>query len=209
MVAAIADIRWELSLPWWRHQMETVSALLANCAGNSPVPDELPAQRPVTRSFDVFFYLRLSKQSSSWWFETPSCPLWRHCNVRLTSCDHNGSPWIITNKPVFGVQIYKNQCHRNTIHNYDDKSSPINFFTLGYIQSDIRSQSCSHHRRFMSLEPMLKLFIRLNTWSSSISQCNDLAGNQSKVVLIGWVRLAIIFLSYKITDCMSLAPDAT
>ena len=36
--------------------------------------------RPVTRMF--FFYLRLnkrlSKQSWGWWFETPSCPLWRH-----------------------------------------------------------------------------------------------------------------------------------
>ena len=38
---------------WWRHQMETFSALLAICAGNSPVPGEFPAQRPVTRSFDV------------------------------------------------------------------------------------------------------------------------------------------------------------
>ena len=40
---------------WWRHQMETFSALLAICAGNSPVPGEFPSQRPVTRSFDVFF----------------------------------------------------------------------------------------------------------------------------------------------------------
>ena len=66
--------------PWWRHQMETFSALLAICAGNSPIP----AQRPVTRSFDVFFDLRLnkrlSKQSLGWWFETPSLLLWRHCN---------------------------------------------------------------------------------------------------------------------------------
>ena len=33
--------------------METFSALLAICAGNSPVSGEFPAQRPVTRSFDV------------------------------------------------------------------------------------------------------------------------------------------------------------
>ena len=38
--------------------METVSALLAICAGNSPVPGEFPAQRPVTWSFDVLFDLR-------------------------------------------------------------------------------------------------------------------------------------------------------
>ena len=58
--------------------METFSALLAICAGNSPVPGEFPAQRPVTRkmSFDVFFdphpNKRLSKQPWGWWFETPS-----------------------------------------------------------------------------------------------------------------------------------------
>ena len=71
-----------------RHQMETFSALLAICAGNSSVTGEFPAQMPVTRSFDVFFDLRLnkrlSKQSWGWWFETPSHPLWRHCNV--SSC---------------------------------------------------------------------------------------------------------------------------
>ena len=33
--------------------METFPALLAICAGNSPVPGEFPAQRPVTRSFVV------------------------------------------------------------------------------------------------------------------------------------------------------------
>ena len=62
--------------------METFSALLAICAGNSPVPGEFPTQRPVTRSFDVFFDLhlnkRLSKQSWGWWFEMLSHPLWRH-----------------------------------------------------------------------------------------------------------------------------------
>ena len=72
-------------MPWWRHQMETFSALLAICAGNSPVPGEFPTQRPVTRSFDVYFDLRpenqLSKQSWGWWFETLSHSLWRHRNA--------------------------------------------------------------------------------------------------------------------------------
>ena len=44
--------------------METFSALLANCAENSPVNGEFPTQRPVTRNFDVFFDLRLDKRSS-------------------------------------------------------------------------------------------------------------------------------------------------
>ena len=49
---------------WWRLQMETFSALLALCAGNSPVTCEFAAQRPVTRSFGVFFDLRLNKRLS-------------------------------------------------------------------------------------------------------------------------------------------------
>ena len=50
-------------------------------------PGEFPAQRPVTRSFDVFFDLRpnkrLNKQWRGWWFETQSYSLWRHRNVEL------------------------------------------------------------------------------------------------------------------------------
>ena len=42
--------------------METFSALLAINAGNSPVNCEFPTQRPVTRSFDIFFHLRLIKR---------------------------------------------------------------------------------------------------------------------------------------------------
>ena len=61
--------------------------------GNSPVPGEFPAQRPVTRSFGVLFDLRLnkrlSKQSRGWWFETLSRPLWCHCNVRRMFPCHN------------------------------------------------------------------------------------------------------------------------
>ena len=69
---------------WWRHEMETFSALLAICAGNSPVTGEFPAQRPVTRTFDVIFDLRVNgrlSQSWGWWFVTSSRLLWRHSNV--------------------------------------------------------------------------------------------------------------------------------
>ena len=77
-------IKWVMaafSISWWRHQMETFFALLAICAGKSPVPGELPAQWPVTRSFDVFFDLRPNKPWG-WWFETPARSLWRHCSVQ-------------------------------------------------------------------------------------------------------------------------------
>ena len=70
---------------WWRHEMETFSALLAICAGNSPVPGEFPTKKASDAELWCFLCLRpnkqLSKHSWGWWFETPSWPLWRHCNV--------------------------------------------------------------------------------------------------------------------------------
>ena len=53
-IARLFEISTKDVLSWWRHQMEIFSASLAICAGNSPVPGEFPAQRPVTRSFDVY-----------------------------------------------------------------------------------------------------------------------------------------------------------
>ena len=65
-----------------------VSAIRLNrtplLATSPDVAGEFPTQKPVTRSFDVFFELclnkRLSKHSWGWWFETPPRPLSRHCN---------------------------------------------------------------------------------------------------------------------------------
>ena len=77
---------------WWRHQMETVSALLALRLRNSRVTDEFPWQRSVTRSVVVFFDLhlnkRLSQQSWGWWFETPPCSLWlRDIAIQITQLE--------------------------------------------------------------------------------------------------------------------------
>ena len=77
----------------------SISALLALCAGNSPVTGEFPSKRPVTWSLDVLFDLRLNKrlsrQSWVWWFDTPSCYLWRHSNV-------NSSFDVVTSLPLVG-----------------------------------------------------------------------------------------------------------
>ena len=87
--------------PWWRHQMETFSALLAICAGNLPVPGEFSPQRPVTRSFGVFFDLRpntrLGKQWRGWWFETQSRSLWRH---------RNDSACLLCSAGYFCITVY-------------------------------------------------------------------------------------------------------
>ena len=65
-------------------------------------PRECPAQSPVTLSFDIFFdlrlYNRLSKQSWGWWFEMPSRPLWRHCNVLWHWMLHCFSIWSLTQR---------------------------------------------------------------------------------------------------------------
>ena len=62
------------------HNLRVTGPLCGEFTG----PGEFPAQRPVTRSFDVFFdlhlYKRLSKQPWGWWFETPSWSLWCQCN---------------------------------------------------------------------------------------------------------------------------------
>ena len=88
-ITAFQLTKWNVTGSWWRYQMEIFCALLAICAGNSPVTGEFPAQRPVTRSFDVFFDLRLNKRLSKrwwgWWFETPLHPLWRHCNDTISN----------------------------------------------------------------------------------------------------------------------------
>ena len=61
-------------------------------------PGEFPTQRPVTRSFDVYFDLRpnkrLSKHSWGWWFETLSSPLWRHRNDLSTWLNTIHLLWI-------------------------------------------------------------------------------------------------------------------
>ena len=103
------------------HQMMTssngtLSASLVICAGNSPVAGEFPAQRPVTRSFEVLFDLHpnklLSKQSWAWWFETPPCSLWRHCNetfviITIKALLHslNGTSYVFLCPIIFVAQM--------------------------------------------------------------------------------------------------------
>ena len=74
--------------------------------GYSPVTGEFPSRRPVTRSFEVFSDLRLNKRlnkpSWGWWFETPSCSLWRHCHgLILQQCQRRseGSLWECVMSP--------------------------------------------------------------------------------------------------------------
>ena len=94
---------------WWRHQMETFSALLALCVGNSPITGEFPTQRPVTHVFfDLHLNKRLGKQSWSWWFESHLCSLWRHRNetsIFKHGCFSYAGKWCLS----FGE--YMLHCH--------------------------------------------------------------------------------------------------
>ena len=65
-----------------------------------------PSQKPVTRRFDVLFGLRLNswlrKRSRRWWFETPSCSLWCHCNgIHVNSWTINTKQCTIETVSIF------------------------------------------------------------------------------------------------------------
>ena len=124
-LALIWDARrvTELNDSWWRHQMETFSALLALYERNSPVTGEFPSQRPVTRSFDVYFDLCLdkwlSKQSRRWGFKTPLHPLLRHCDDSYMTWQvlghlYNGH---ICNGQLSRSQLYKCQLYNGRMYN--------------------------------------------------------------------------------------------
>ena len=73
-------------------------------------PGEFLTQRPVTRSFDVFFDLRLnkrlSKQPWGWWFETPSWSLSRHCNAVIRCASYWGV--VSLHKVLFRIAVIRN-----------------------------------------------------------------------------------------------------
>ena len=109
----------------WRHQMETFSALLTICEGNLLVTGGFPSHRPVMRSFDVCFDMRLNKrlckQSRRWWFETPSRSLWRHCNALVQRWGLLKAPFVNSGKnsglkstcQTVSITLIFDRCHRS------------------------------------------------------------------------------------------------
>ena len=97
----ICDIEWNT---WYRRNKTSLfypPPPTANAGlPHDDVPGEFPAQRPVTRRFDVFCDLhpnkRLSKQWWGWLSETPSCPLWRHRNVKVLCLNFGTSKTHLT-----------------------------------------------------------------------------------------------------------------
>ena len=87
-------IGWDCSLSTWNMMTSSngnIFRITGPLCGEFTGDPRIPSERPVTRSFDVFFDLRLNKRFSkqSWggWFQTPSHPLWRHCNeYKIDKC---------------------------------------------------------------------------------------------------------------------------
>ena len=86
---------------------------MALCEGNPPVISGFPAQRPVMRSFDVFFAVhqnkRLSEQSKPRWFATQLRSLWHHCNglgESLSTLNHGYAIMVMHYGLTRGVGIY-------------------------------------------------------------------------------------------------------
>ena len=108
--------------------------------GEFIVPGEFPTQRPVTRSFDVFFDLRLNKrlgkQLRGWWFGTPSRPLlWRHCNghcmIYTAEAEHEAQRMLLQH----GINC------PDVVRNVNEEE-----FTLETLANDGNSQGIVYHK---------------------------------------------------------------
>ena len=103
---------------WWRHQMETFSALLAFVRGIHRIP--------VTKASDADLCLMFSlicawincwiKKASRRWSETPSRPLWRHCNV--------SSRWLHSQWSVSAVPFWRGHLSPKSLQQ-TPHSSPV------------------------------------------------------------------------------------
>ena len=98
---------------WWRHQMETFSMLLAICAGNSPVTNEFPSQRLVTRSFGVFF---ICAWINCWVHNREAADMRRHrANYDVTVMSLNSDVCSISVSAVlFAISYYSGPLYNCT-----------------------------------------------------------------------------------------------
>ena len=70
---------------WWRHKNGNIFGVTGLLCGEFIGYRWIPARRPGTRRFDVFFDLCLNQQLSKQWRRR--CSLWRHCTVDFCSND--------------------------------------------------------------------------------------------------------------------------
>ena len=101
---------------------------LDSAAAEVPVKFQLEKSKP--ESFDVFFDMqmnkRLSKQSRRRWFETPSCPLWRHYDVNGLSLTSDIEVHMIHISRVIITYTFESlssltQITQSTVYNWVEK----------------------------------------------------------------------------------------
>ena len=88
---------------WWRHQIETFSALLTLCTGNSTVTGEFPSQRPMMWSFNIFFDMCLNKQFNKHW---DACDLRRHHAhyvITVMHCSNKQQSYLSSCARILGI----------------------------------------------------------------------------------------------------------
>ena len=140
---------------WWRHQMETFSALLARCQGNPPVTGGFLSQRPVTRSFEIIF--------EPWWgwlFETTSCPLWRRCNVWLLPIHLSASSTLDVATSSLVIKVGQGApCHKPAI---PKTPGDVKFIAVKWSQNVLNLEK--FHKRNWYLSQLAEIF-----WKKMIS----------------------------------------
>ena len=161
-------------------------------------PGEFPAQRPVTRSFDVFFDLRLnkrlSKQSWGWWFETPSCSLWRHRNAEFTICN---------NGPVFSTRNIQPPC---TFLGWEFvRNDPVCVFTFFFLlktmqhRNDITREYYSFYKKGLTLIPAwISKHMPIRLWDAITYPFSNVSGRT--VAVWEWIsNFTPHFVMYVVT----------
>ena len=146
---------------------------------------EFPAQRPVTRSFDVFFDLclniRFIKQSWGWWFDRLSRPLWRHRNetwlaAGLTVKCHCPNHTIYDGSCIRSLVI---ECSTNAL--YNNFRPTLMFESLRYSKGSGISQCYISTHSLIYVFHHLKQKFSFNsiwiTWYENILQFQYLTKN--------------------------------
>ena len=131
--------------PWWRHQMETFSALQAFVRGfhRSPVNTPHKGQWRGALMLSLICALKkwLSKQSWGWWFEMPTRSLWRHCNayIEYLCKDYLNARKMYNVEPIDFAHIFNNQKFTAwisyCIKRWDVVTHPLLNFNGGFAKS--------------------------------------------------------------------------
>ena len=131
-----------LTKAWWRHQMETFSALLDLCEGIHPWPQK------ASDAEVWFFYPRLNKRSGKpsrhRWLETPLGSLWRHCNggpIRYLSLGR--SPAVgVTKAPFVNFSVSKI---------FDPAKVPVRLFASHSYLTGVTAAELRQHLSIMNV----------------------------------------------------------